>query len=313
MIIKNTNSAMYLTHSVKEVLKNYQSESPAVKTNIVRILMSGKLAGTGRLVILPVDQGFEHGPIMSFSKNKESFDPEYHAKLTAESGLNAYAAPKGMLESIGDELRGAFPLIMKMNSSNNLLSNKNPPYQGFTATVKDAIYQGCCAVGYTIYPGSDFFLDFLKEIAEQINEAKAHGLAVVIWSYPRGGDITKKGETALDIICYAAHIAALIGGNIIKVKLPENYIEREDSKTLLDTKNFINLEQRVKHVVQSSFANKRLLLFSGGASKKEEELLKEVKADRNGGGTGSIIGRNVFQRPRAEALDLLNKVIDLYV
>lgn len=303
---------MYLTSNVKKVLKNYQSESPAIKANLARMLMSGKLAGSGRLLVLPVDQGFEHGPIMSFSKNKDAFNPEYHAELAVDAQLSAYAAPKGMIEAIGDDLRGTLPLIMKMNSSNNLFSRVNQPCQSFTATVQDAVYQGCCSVGYTIYPGSDLSLDLIEDITEQIKEAKAHGLAVIIWSYPRGRGISKQGETALDIICYAAHIAALMGANIIKVKIPDNYIEREESKMLLNTKDFVKLEQRVECVMRSSFANKRLVLFSGGASKKEEDILKEVKAIRLGGGAGSIIGRNVFQRSRDKALALLNKVLDLY-
>ena len=208
---------MQITPQVKEILSYYESDSPGVKTNIARILMHGKLAGTGRVIILPVDQGFEHGPARSFAPNPDAYDPHYHYSLAVEAGLNAYAAPLGMLEAGADTFAGCIPTILKINSSNSLVSNNMPPYQALTGSVHEALRLGCSAIGFTIYPGSDMSLDMMSEMSEIISEAKAYGLAVVIWSYPRGGDLSKPGETALDVCAYAAHIACLLGGHIIKV------------------------------------------------------------------------------------------------
>jgi class I fructose-bisphosphate aldolase len=306
---------MHLTSQVKEILRNYETESPAVKSNIVKILMSGKLSGTGKILILPVDQGFEHGPVKSFSLNPAAYDPEYHIKLAIDAELNAYAAPKGMLESISDEFRGTIPLILKANSSNSLMSNKTEPDQAITGNVQDAVYLGCAAIGFTIYPGSDTALEMISEVSELVSEAKSHGLAVVIWSYPRGGELSKVGESSLDVVAYAAHIAALIGANIIKVKLPSENIEISEATPFYceNTDNFQNLSKRIEHIMQATFAGKRIVVFSGGGEKTEDSLYKEVAAIHEGKGSGSIIGRNSFQRPYKEALKLLSNITDIYL
>jgi len=306
---------MYLTENVKKILKGYESESPAVKANLVKILMTGKLAGTGKILILPVDQGFEHGPAKSFAVNPAGYDPEYHVKLALDAGLNAYAAPKGMLEAISDEFRGTIPLILKANSSNSLMHKDIEPNQSITGNIQDAIYLGCTAIGFTIYPGSDNSLEMIQEISEMIAEAKSYGLAAIVWSYPRGGDLSKKGETALDTIAYAAHIAALIGANIIKIKLPSEDIEDQSAVSIYSKEMhaYKNLKNRVAHIMQVAFAGKRLVVFSGGSTKTEDEIYKEVDAINKGGGNGSIIGRNSFQRPYKEAVELLSNIIKIYL
>ena len=308
---------MYLTAQVKKILQSYESEFPAVKSNLARILMSGKLAGTGKMLILPVDQGFEHGPAKSFAPNPAAYDPIYHIKLAIDAGLNAYAAPKGMLEVITDEFRGTIPLILKANSANSLISKENSPDQSITASIQDAVYLGCTAIGFTIYPGSDNSLEMIEEVSELVSEAKSYGLVAVIWSYPRGGDLSKNGETALDVIAYATHIAALIGANIIKVKLPSNVIEKESALNIYSTPNqmadFENLSERVSHIMQAAFGGRRLVVFSGGTTKNQDDLYKEIEAINKGGGNGSIIGRNSFQRPYNEALKLLSNIINIYL
>lgn len=306
---------MQLTENVKKILKGYESESPAVKANLVKILMTGKLAGTGKMLILPVDQGFEHGPAKSFAVNPAAYDPEYHVKLALDAGLNAYAAPKGMLEAISDEFRGTIPLILKANSSNSLMHKDIEPNQSITGNIQDAIYLGCTAIGFTIYPGSDNSLEMIQEISEMIAEAKSYGLAAIVWSYPRGGDLSKKGETALDTIAYAAHIAALIGANIIKIKLPSEDIEDKSAINIYSKEmhTYKNLKNRVAHIMQVAFAGKRLVVFSGGSAKTEDEIYKEVDAINKGGGNGSIIGRNSFQRPYEEAIELLSNIIKIYL
>ena len=305
---------MKFTRNIKRILSYYESDNPGVKANLARILMSGKLGGTGKLVILPVDQGFEHGPARSFAKNTPAYDPHYHFKLAINAGLSAFAAPLGMLEAGADTYAGQIPLIMKVNSSNSLSNEKNAPTQALTGSVSEAIRLGCSAIGFTIYPGSEMALDMISEIQEIAVEAKDAGLAVVVWSYPRGGNISKDGETAIDIVSYAAHMAALVGAHIIKVKPPTAHIEQDEAKKIYESENIpINsLNERIKHVVQSCFNGKRLVVFSGGSSKNKESLLGEIKELYLGGASGSIIGRNSFQRPYNEALDLLKQITDIY-
>ena len=305
---------MKMTRTIKSILNNYESDNPGVKANLANILMSGKLAGTGKLVILPVDQGFEHGPARSFAKNSLGYDPHYHFKLAINAGLSAFAAPLGMLEAGADTFAGQIPLIMKVNSSNSLSREKGGPTQAITGSVSEAIRLGCSAVGFTIYPGSDAALDMITEIQDIALEAKDAGLAVVVWSYPRGGDISKEGETAIDIVSYAAHMAALVGAHIIKVKPPTSFIELSEAKKVYMSENIPidTLTDRIKHVVQSCFNGRRLVVFSGGNSRDNESLLIEVKELFLGGASGSIIGRNSFQRPYDEALDLLNQITNIY-
>ena len=305
---------MKFTRNIKRILSYYESDNPGVKANLARILMSGKLGGTGKLVILPVDQGFEHGPARSFAKNTPAYDPHYHFKLAINAGLSAFAAPLGMLEAGADTYAGQIPLIMKVNSSNSLSNEKNAPTQALTGSVSEAIRLGCSAIGFTIYPGSEMALNMISEIQEIAVEAKDAGLAVVVWSYPRGGNISKDGETAIDIVSYAAHMAALVGAHIIKVKPPTAHIEQDEAKKIYESENIpiASLNERIKHVVQSCFNGKRLVVFSGGSSKNKESLLEEIKELYLGGASGSIIGRNSFQRPYNEALDLLNQIIDIY-
>jgi len=305
---------MKFTKNIKSILSNYESDSPGVKSNLARILMSGKLAGTGKLIILPVDQGFEHGPARSFAKNEVGYDPHYHFKLAINAGLSAFAAPLGMLEAGADTFAGQIPLIMKVNSSNSLSREKYSPSQAITGSVNEAIRLGCSAIGFTIYPGSDAALDMISDIQDMALEAKSAGLAVVVWSYPRGGDISKEGETAIDIVAYAAHMAALVGAHIIKVKPPTAHIELEEAKKVYLSENIVidTLSNRIKHVVQSCFQGRRLVVFSGGNSKDKTSFLNEIRGLYEGGATGSIIGRNSFQRPYNEALSLLSEVTDIY-
>lgn len=305
---------MRMTNNVKKILGNYESDNPGVKANLARILMSGKLGGTGKLVILPVDQGFEHGPARSFAKNEIAYDPHYHFKLAINAGLSAFAAPLGMLEAGASTFAGQIPLIMKLNSSNSLSREKDAPSQAITGSVSEAVRLGCSAVGFTIYPGSDDALNMISEIQEIALDAKDSGLAVVVWSYPRGGNISKDGETAIDIVSYAAHMAALVGAHIIKVKPPTSHIELEEAKKVYESENIPieKLSDRIRHVVQSCFQGRRLVVFSGGTAKDEDSLLKEIKDLYLGGASGSIIGRNSFQRKYDDALSLLNKITTIY-
>ncbi|HEY0421208.1 MAG TPA: class I fructose-bisphosphate aldolase [Acetobacteraceae bacterium] len=302
---------MRITQRVKKILDWYESDNPGTKANLARILMEGKLGGTGKLVILPVDQGFEHGPARSFAPNPAAYDPHYHFQLALDAGLSAFAAPLGMIEAGANSFAGAIPTILKMNSSNSLAGAKD---QAVTASVNDALRLGCSAIGFTIYPGSEYAFEQMEELRELADEAKSAGLAVVTWSYPRGPGLDKAAETAVDICAYAAHMAALMGAHIIKVKPPTETVSLEAAKKTYASQNIdiSTLSKRVEHVMQSSFAGRRIVVFSGGEAKDLEGLYAEVRGLRDGGANGSIIGRNTFQRPKADALAMLGKIIEIY-
>lgn len=304
---------MKVSQKVRKILSYYESDNPGTKTNLARLLVQGRLGNTGRMIILPVDQGFEHGPGRSFAMNEAAYDPHYHIKLAVDAGLSAFAAPLGMLEAVAQSYAGSIPTILKMNSGNSLIDSSRSPDQAITASVQDALKLGCSAIGFTIYPGSPASHDMFEEIRELSEEAKACGLAVVIWSYPRG-NISKQGETAIDIVAYGAHMACLLGAHIIKVKLPSDHLENEEAKKVyLEQKIPIKtLEERVRHVAQCCFKGRRLVVFSGGEAKEPKEIYQEAQAIHKGGGNGSIIGRNCFKRPREDALNLLAAMIQEY-
>ncbi|SDE18727.1 class I fructose-bisphosphate aldolase [Limimaricola pyoseonensis] len=306
---------MQITDTVRDILRNYEGETPGVKANLARMLMAGKLGGTGKMIILPVDQGFEHGPARSFAPNPEGYDPHYHYQLAIDAGLNAYAAPLGMLEAGADSFAGQIPTILKCNSANSLMSSTAGKNQAVTASVDDALRIGASAIGFTIYPGSDCALDMFEEIVEMRKEAAAKGVATVIWSYPRGESLDKDGETAIDIAAYAAQIAALIGAHVIKIKLSTDHLSLPEARKVYEEQGIDISSQaaRVRHCVQSAFAGRRLMVFSGGAKKGADSVYDDARAIRDGGGNGSIIGRNSFQRPRTEALEMLGKLQDIYL
>jgi class I fructose-bisphosphate aldolase len=299
-----------MSQAVEKILQNYAGESPGVIGNLRRMLNHGTLAGTGKMVILPVDQGFEHGPGRTFEPNPAGYDPEYHASLAVESGCNAYAAPLGFIEAVAYKHAGALPLILKVNNS-DLLGDPGAPASALTSSVKDAVRLGCSAIGFTIYPGSSKRNETYQQIRDLIREAREAGLPTVLWSYARGS-MSKQGETGLEVIAYAAHIACQLGAHIVKVKPPTAHLEREDSRKYYEKIPRETLEQRIAHVVKSCFDGKRIVIFSGGEAKGTEEVLAEIRGIHAGGGFGSIMGRNAFQRPRAEAVKLLRDTMAIY-
>lgn len=302
-----------MTPRVREILSWYGADNPGTLANLARMLNHGRIAGSGKLVILPVDQGFEHGPARSFAKNPDGYDPAYHMELAIEAGCNAYAAPLGAIEACARDYAGEIPLILKLNNSDSLYSSK-APISALTASVEDALRLGCAGVGFTIYPGSSFRKEMYEEIMAASALAKKYGLIVVVWSYARGEQISKEGETAIDVIAYAAHIAAQLGAHIIKVKPPTAHIEQDAARKVYEAQGIKvkTMTNRIAHVVQSCFNGKRIVIFSGGEAKGTPELLAEIKEIASGGGFGSIMGRNAFQRPRKEAIELLHNVQDLF-
>lgn len=305
---------MTITPEVRKILANYEGETPGVKANLCRMLMAGRLGGTGKMIILPVDQGFEHGPARSFAPNPAAYDPHYHYSLAIEAGLNAYAAPLGMIEAGADTFAGQIPTILKANSANSLMPKAAPKDQAITASVDDALRLGCSAIGFTIYPGSSAGLDMFEEISAMREEAAAKGLATVIWSYPRGEDLSKDGETAIDVAAYAAQMAALLGAHVIKIKLSTDHLEQAEAKKVYE-KHEIDIASpaaRVRHCMQAAFNGRRIVVFSGGAQKGENAVYDDARAIRDGGGNGSIIGRNTFQRNREQALAMLDELVRIY-
>ena len=302
-----------MSERVDEILSWYESDNPGVLSNLRRLMMTGALAGTGKFVILPVDQGFEHGPARSFAKNAAGYDPHYHFELALRAGCNAYAAPLGFLEAGARKYAGKIPLILKLNNSDSLYSSADP-CSAVTGSVKDALRLGCCAIGFTIYPGSALRNQMYQQIRELSEEAKAVGLPTVLWSYPRGAGMSKEGETGMDVVAYAAQIAAQLGAHIIKVKPPTAHLEQGAAQKVYEEQKIPvgTLADRVKHVVQSSFNGRRIVIFSGGEAKKDEDILGEVREIHKGGGFGSIIGRNSFQRPLAVAVKLLTNIVNVY-
>jgi class I fructose-bisphosphate aldolase len=304
---------MAVTDRVKQILSWYGSDNPGTKVNLARMLNHGTLAGTGKMVILPVDQGFEHGALRSFGPNPAGYDPDYHCQLAIDSGCNAYAAPLGFLEAVADKFAGQVPLILKLNNSDSL-AKLDAPCSALTGSVRDAQRLGCTAIGYTIYPGSSARNTMYQDLRELIAEAKSVGMPSVVWAYPRGGGLSKEGETAVDVAAYAAQLAAQLGAHVIKIKPPTAHIEQAEAKKVIETYQVpvATLADRVRHCVQSAFNGKRILIFSGGESRDTASLLEDVKGLADGGAFGSIMGRNAFQRTRAEGLELLANVMAIF-
>jgi class I fructose-bisphosphate aldolase len=300
------------TDRVKQILSYYASDNVGVKTNLARLMNHGALAGTGKLVILPVDQGFEHGPARSFAPNPAGYDPDYHHQLAIDSGCNAYAAPLGSLEASADKFAGQIPLILKLNNSDTL-AKVEQPCSAVTGSVKDAVRLGCAAIGYTIYPGSGARNVMYEDLRDLILEAKEVGLPTVVWAYPRGA-LSKDGETAIDVVAYAAQISCQLGAHVVKVKPPKDFIEQPEAKKVFEKYGIATktMADRIRHVVQGAFNGKRIVIFSGGEAKGTDELLEEVRGLAAGGAFGSIMGRNAFQRPRAEAIKLLGDVMEIF-
>ncbi len=302
-----------MNNRIREILSWYSGEKPGVLAQLARVLNHGRLGGTGKLVILPVDQGFEHGPARSFAPNPPGYDPNYHMQLAIEAGCNAYAAPLGFIEAAAPLYPGEVPLILKLNS-HDLLHDEQDPMPALTASPRDALRLGCAAIGFTIYPGSAHEREMYEQLRELAEEAKGYGLAVVVWSYPRGSSLSKEGETAIDVVAYAAQIAAQLGAHLIKVKLPSAHVEQKEAQKVYERYAIpIGTQaERVRHVVQSAFNGKRIVIFSGGPAKEDAAVFEEIRAIRDGGGFGSIIGRNSFQRTHDKALAFLNTVMSIY-
>ena len=300
------------TDSVKKILNNYSFQSVAARSKLFRILNTGILSGTGKMIISAVDQGFEHGADKSFAMNLSGYDPEYHYNFAVKNGFNALAGSVGFLETATANCPGMLPLVLKINSGNSLMHKDCSPTQAITASVDDAIRLGCDAIGMTIYPGSSQFLNMVTDLAEIIKEAKSKGLAVIIWSYARGEGILD--PMAVDVISYGAQMACQLGADIVKVKIPNAAVEKPEPKKLYAEYGikFDTISDRIKIVINSCFSGKRMVIFSGGETKNDEQMIDDVSGIILCGGNGSIVGRNIFQRKEPDAQKLVANMIKLY-
>lgn len=305
--------SMIFSRQVEKLLNAYAGENAGVLSNMARLLTHGALAHTGKMMILAVDQGFEHGPVRSFLMNPDAMDPLYHWNLAHQAGMSAFAAPLGLLEVGACRYAGQIPLILKMNSSHSLGKSsveKNLSNQAITASIDDALRLGCTGVGFTLYPGSDYALELYEEVKDMIAQAKAKGLVTVVWSYPRG-NMPSAGERSLDTIAYGVHTACLLGAHIVKTKLPTADVFNEDAAKLYKEAG-IDLGNgcaRVRHVMACAFQGRRLVIFSGGETKNDADVLQDIQDIVDGGGHGSIMGRNCFQRSLQHSLDLVQQAI----
>ena len=304
------------TDRVSEILSWYPAMTNQQKYNLLRFINYGRIGGTGKFVLLPVDQGFEHGPGRSFQPNPAGYNPLYHAQLAIDSGCNGYAAPLGQIEAAVDVITAAsLPTILKVNSHDLMMPDDDDPAPSVTAWVDDAIRLNCAAVGFTIYPGSENSADMYEQVRELASDARTAGLVVVVWAYSRGSGLPSKDvETAVDIVCYAVHIAAQLGAHIIKCKptkavigLPDHIKRGTYNGVPIDT-----LADRTKIVVKSAFNGHRIVINSGGEAKSDQDVLDEIKQLANGGSFGSIVGRNAFQRAKDESISLLHQIQDIY-
>ncbi|GAC1658643.1 MAG: class I fructose-bisphosphate aldolase [Candidatus Dormibacteraceae bacterium] len=284
----------------------------------------GRLAGTGYVSILPVDQGIEHSAGASFAPNPAYFDGENIVKLAIEGGCNAVASTFGVLGSVARRYAHKIPFIVKLNH-NQLLTLPTEYDQIMFGSVREAREMGAVAVGATIYFGSEQSSRQLVEVAHAFHEAHELGLATVLWCYLRNSGFTVDGvnyELSADLTAQANHLGVTIEADIIKQKLPENnggYNAIKFGKTSplvyskLTTGHPIDL---TRYQVVNCYMGRSGLINSGGASAGESDLREAVRTaviNKRAGGTGLISGRKAFQRPMAEGIGLLNAIQDVYL
>lgn len=311
-----------MTSRVEEIIEGCPGTEDQ-RSNLKRFFEFGNLAGTGHLCILPVDQDVEHGPARSFEPNPAGYDPRYHAQLAIDAGFSGYAAHGGALGAAHDIIQeSGLPTILKCNGHHLLMPDAEDPRPVVTAGVDDAIALGACAVGFTIYTGSKHEPEVVGEAKQLIYHAESEGLPVVLWMYPRGSGLPevvidgkssrKPSETALDVIAYAVRLGCQFRAQIIKCKLPSDAVVMKGNDKVYANVPKATIAERVSHIIKCAFNGAVPVVFSGNELKDDEELLKEVVAIKEGGGTGSIIGRNSFQRKREDAIKLIGSITDLY-
>jgi fructose-bisphosphate aldolase, class I len=277
--------------------------SPGKRTRLKRLLYQHGPGG-GTLLVLPIDQGLEHGPA-DFFANPDSLDPSYQYELAVEGKFSAIALHIGLAEKYYHEYAGDIPLVLKLNGKTNVPSDAQS-FSGPTGTVEDAVRLGADAIGYTLYVGSPAQDRDFAQFTQIREEADRLGIPVVVWAYPRGEAIAKKGgKESLYAIDYAARVALELGADIVKVNYPVPSEKDAESPAPYNTLK-LTAAEAFRKVVES--AGRALVLVSGGEKVGDTELLSKVRDSMDDGATGIIFGRNMWQRPKADALRMTREL-----
>jgi fructose-bisphosphate aldolase, class I len=280
--------------------------SPGKRARLHRLLYEFG-PGQGTLMLLPIDQGIEHGP-RDFFPNPASKDPEYQFRLAAEAGYSAIACQIGLATKYYPDYAGRVPLILKVNGktdvppSDDALSTCN-------ASVEDAVRLGADAVGYTLYVGSPRQDDDLAQLREVRQDCDRFGMPLVIWAYPRGRDIEKKGgQTTFYAIDYAARLAMEMGADVVKLNMPKIDPEKDSQTPAPYNEMEVDQAEAIRQSVAS--AGRALVVLSGGSKVDDEQVLHQTRLIMEAGGSGVIFGRNVWQRPWDDAVEIIEQIKD---
>jgi class I fructose-bisphosphate aldolase len=274
------------------------------RTRLLRMLYKHGPAN-GTLLLLPIDQGLEHGPV-DFFANPESVDPAFQLRLAKEGGYSGIVFHIGLAEKYMKHFAGEVPLILKLNGKTNI-PDEDYAFSPQTATVEDAVRLGADAVGYTLYVGSPAQDEDMRQFAEIREDCEAYGMPLIMWAYPRGEAIAAKGgRDSLYAVDYAARVACELGADVVKLNFPK--YDESSAKELPKPYDQMNLspQETISKVVTS--AGKTMVLVSGGSKISDEDLLEKVKLSMEAGVTGLIFGRNMWQRGLDEALKLTEKI-----
>ena len=279
--------------------------APGKRTRLRRLLFEFG-PGNGTLLLLPIDQGIEHGP-RDFFANPASKDPEYQFHLAAEAGYSAIACQIGLAEKYYPDYAGQVPLLLKVNGKTDVPPSDSP-LSTTNASVEDAVRLGADAVGYTLYVGSPRQDDDLHQLKGVREDCDRYGMPLVIWAYPRGSAIKAKGgQDSFYAIDYAARLAMEMGADVVKLNLPSPE-PHKDSPAPYDELE-LGQEETVGQVVGS--AGRSLVVLSGGSKIDDDQLLNQTRYIMEAGGSGVIYGRNVWQRPHNEALEIIDQIKEI--
>ena len=279
---------------------------PGKRVRLHRLLWEHGLRN-GTLMVLPIDQGIEHGPV-DFMENPASADPEFEWELALRGGYNAIACHYNLARQYMKKYAGEVPLILKLNGRSNIPSEEDA-FSTLVSSVEDAVYLGADAIGYTLYAGSprqDLDIEQFSQVRE---ECEKYGMPVIVWSYPRGAAIDKKGgRDSLYAVEYAARLAHEFGADIIKLNVPKHSAKDGEQPKPYNTMEWTE-DVGVRRVVKA--AQRSMVLFSGGSKLGDQDLLSKVQLAMDSGATGLIFGRNMWQRKMDEALAVTEKVQDI--
>jgi len=264
--------------------------------------------GKGKLMIRPIDQGLEHGPV-DFFPNPPSADPEFQFKLAVKGGYSGIALHLGLAEKYAPKYAGKIPIVLKINGKTRIPSAAEP-VSPMTGSVEDAVRIGADAIGYTLYVGSPNQHTDFTQFRKVKADAERYGMPIIMWAYPRGEAIDKKGgRNSLFAVDYAARVADELGADIVKLNVPVDDPKTRSSQRAPYDKLELSYEESVSKVVKS--AGKCLVLFSGGGMISDEEVIRRAKACIEQGATGLIFGRNLWQREWDDALAMTKKLKDM--